>query len=69
MCHEMLHFRDSFAILKKKKMMDDITETLEYLDTALWEAPNKGELLKEVLKEKGWRRRHTEHFGGAEIPA
>jgi len=59
MCHEMLHFRDSLAILKKKKMMDDITETLEYLDTALWEAPNKGELLKEVLKERGWREDGT----------
>jgi len=55
----MLHFRDSLAILKKKKMMDDITETLEYLDTALWEAPNKGELLKEVLKERGWREDGT----------
>ena len=59
MCHEMLHFRDSLAILKKKKMMDDITETLEYLETVLYEAPNKGELLKEVLKEKGWREDGT----------
>ena len=52
----MLHFRDSFAILKKKKMMDDLTETLEYVEAVLSEATNsRGELLKQALKDKGWR--------------
>jgi len=47
MSFELLHFRDSDQILKKKGMMDDVMKTLEYLDTVLYEAPNKGELLKE----------------------
>ena len=59
MCHEMLHFRDSLAILKKKKMMDDVLKTLDYLDTVLFESPNKGELLKEALKDTGWREDGT----------
>ncbi len=56
---ELLHFRDSDAILKKKAMMQDVVKTLEYLDTVLFEAPNKGELLKEALKDMGWREDGT----------
>lgn len=60
MPYKMLHFRDSFAILKKKKMMDDITETLEYVDTVLSDVTsNRGELLKEALRDKGWREDGT----------
>ncbi len=55
MSFEILHFRESDKILKKKKMMDDVLKTLEYLDTVLFEAPNKGELLKQALKDMGWR--------------
>jgi hypothetical protein len=40
-------------------MMDDVLKTLEYLDTVLYEAPNKGELLKESLKDMGWREDGT----------
>jgi len=59
MSFELLHFRESDKILKKKKMMDDVMKTLEYLDTVLYEAPNKGELLKEALKDMGWREDGT----------
>ena len=56
---ELLHFRESDQILKDKKMMEDVVTTLEYLDTVLFEAPNKGELLKEALKDMGWREDGT----------
>jgi len=59
MSFELLHFRDSDKILKKKKMIDDVKKTLEYLDTVLFEAPNKGELLKQSLKDMGWREDGT----------
>ena len=56
---ELLHFRDSDQILKDKGMMEDVMKTLEYLDTVLYEAPNKGELFKEALKDMGWREDGT----------
>jgi hypothetical protein len=59
MSFEILHFRESDKILKKKKMMEDVMKTLEYLDTVLFEAPNKGELLKQALKDQGWREDGT----------
>jgi hypothetical protein len=59
MPYELLHFRDSDAILKKKGMMEDVVKTLEYLDTVLYEAPSKGELLKQALKDMGWREDGT----------
>ena len=59
MSFELLHFRDSESILKKKKMMEDVLKSLEYLDTVLFEAPNEGELLKEALKDMGWREDGT----------
>jgi len=39
--------------------MEDVEKTLEYLDTVLFESPNKGELLKESLKDTGWREDGT----------
>jgi hypothetical protein len=59
MSFELLHFRESDKILKKKKMMDDVVKTLEYLDTVLFESASKGELLKEALKDTGWREDGT----------
>ncbi len=56
---ELLHFRESEEILNKKKMTEDVMKTLEYLDTVLFEAPNKGELLKQALKDMGWREDGT----------
>jgi len=62
MSFEILHYRDSDAILKQKKMMQDVMKTLEYLDTVLFEAPNKGELLKQALKDMGWREDGTSNI-------
>jgi hypothetical protein len=59
MSFELLHFRDSDQILKDKGMLEDVMKTLEYLDTVLFESPNKGELLKEALKDTGWREDGT----------
>lgn len=59
MSFELLHFRDSEKILKKLQMMQDVTKTLEYLDTVLYESTNKGELLKYALKDMGWREDGT----------
>jgi len=59
MSFELLHFRDSDQILKDKGMMEDVMKTLEYLDTVLFESSNKGERLKESLKDTGWREDGT----------
>ena len=59
MSFELLHFRESDKVLKKLKMLQDVVKTLEYLDTVLFEAPNKGELLKQALKDQGWREDGT----------
>jgi hypothetical protein len=59
MSYELVHFRDAESILKKKKLLDDVMKTLEYLDTVLFEASNKGELLKQALKDMGWREDGT----------
>jgi len=59
MPYELLHFRDSDQILKDKGMLKDVEKTLEYLDNVLFESLNKGELLKEALKDTGWREDGT----------
>ena len=56
---ELLHYRDAEKILKKKKMMDDVKDTLEYVDTVLNGAYPYGQLLKQCLLEKGWRENGT----------
>ena len=55
MSYQLIHFRDSEQILKKKKMLTDVTQTLEYLDSVLQGAFPYGALLKEGLAENGWR--------------
>ena len=55
MPYQLIHFRDSEQILKKKKMLADVTQTLEYLDSVLQGAFPYGALLKEGLAENGWR--------------
>jgi hypothetical protein len=56
---ELLHFRDSDKILKKKRMEKDIQATLEYIDLALSGFFYKRELLRQVLDEMGWRQNGT----------
>ncbi len=52
---EIIHFRDSQKILSKKRMLKNIQTTMEYLDDVLFEAPSRGDLLKQALEEMGWR--------------
>ena len=55
MSYQLIHFRKSEEILKKKKMLTDVNQTLEYLDSVLQGAFPYGALLKEGLAENGWR--------------
>ena len=55
MPYQLIHFRNSEEILKKKKMLTDVTQALEYLDNVLQGAFPYGSLLKEGLAETGWR--------------
>ena len=52
---EILHFRDSEKILKKKHMMNDVQTTMEYVSDALTGALYKGELFRQALDEMDWR--------------
>ena len=59
MSFELIHYRNSEKILKKKGMLDDMTKTLEYIDSALQGAYPFGSLLKQSLAETGWREDGT----------
>lgn len=56
---EILHFRDSDKILKQKKMITDVTSTLQYIDDVLSGAIYKRELFRQALDEMGWRYNGT----------
>ena len=52
---EMIHFRDSDKIIRKKKLDRDVKATLEYVYDALQGSLYRGELLSQALDEMGWR--------------
>jgi hypothetical protein len=52
---EILHFRDSEKILKEKRLVKDVKETLEYIDDVLYGTIYRRELLRQSLEEMGWR--------------
>jgi len=56
---EILHFRESDKILKKKKMMKDVEVTLEYIEGVLYGSVYKRELTNQALQEMGWRENGT----------
>ena len=56
MSFELLHFRDSDKILRKKKMEKHLLATLEYMDDALFGTLHRGELLRQALEEMHWRK-------------
>ncbi len=56
---EILHFRGSDKILKQKKMVNDVKETLQYIDDVLSGSLYKGELSRQALDEMGWRHNGT----------
>jgi len=56
MSFELLHFRDSDKILKKKKMANMVLSTLRYLDDCLQGTMYRGELLRQALADMDWRQ-------------
>lgn len=56
---EIIHFRGSDKIIKKKNLTNDIKATLEYVEDALYGTLHRGELLRQVLDEMGWRENGT----------
>ena len=52
---EILHFNDAKAVLETKKILQDVTETMNYIEVALSWAHFKGELLRQALDDCGWR--------------
>ena len=52
---EVIHFRESEKILKEKRLVKDVKETLEYIDDALYGSLYRRELLRQALDEMNWR--------------
>jgi len=52
---ELIHFRDSEKIIRKKKLDRDVKVTLNYLSDVLQGTIQRGELLRQALDEMGWR--------------
>jgi hypothetical protein len=52
---EIVHFRDSDKIIRKKKLDRDVKVTLNYLSDVLQGTIQRGELLRQALDEMGWR--------------
>jgi hypothetical protein len=52
---EIVHFRGSDKIIRKKKLERDVKATLEYVHDALQGSLYRGELLRQALDEMGWR--------------
>lgn len=52
---EMIHFRESEKIIRKKRLDRDVKATLEYVYDALQGSLYRGELLRQALDEMGWR--------------
>ncbi len=56
MSFELLYFRDSDRIVKKKKMENVILSTMRYLDDVLQGTLYRGELLRQALSDMDWRQ-------------
>jgi hypothetical protein len=52
---EIVQFRDSDKIIRKKKLDRDVKVTLNYLSDVLQGTIQRGELLRQALDEMGWR--------------
>ncbi len=55
MSFEILHFRESEEILKKKNMGKELYLVMEYLDDVLYGSLYRRELLRQALDEMDWR--------------
>jgi hypothetical protein len=56
MSFELLYFRDSDKILRKKKMGNMVLSTMRYLDDCLQGTLYRGELLRQALSDMDWRQ-------------
>ena len=52
---EIIHFRDAEKILRGKKMLKHVRETLECVHKDLYERFYKGNILRQTLDHMGWR--------------
>ena len=52
---EIVYFRDSDKIIRKKKLDRDVKVTLNYLSDVLQGTIQRGELLRQALDKMGWR--------------
>ena len=52
---EVIHFRESEAIIKQKDLEADVNITLEYVEAMLYGTLYKRELTIQALKECDWR--------------
>jgi hypothetical protein len=56
---EIIHFRGSDKIIKKKHLENDIKATMEYVQDVLFGTLYRGELFRQALDEMGWRENGT----------
>ena len=56
MSFELLYFRDSDKIRRKKKMGNMVLSTMRYIDDALNGTLYRGEILRQALEEMDWRQ-------------
>ena len=55
MTFELIYFRDSDKIIRRKKLVRDVKATHEYVPDVLQGTIQRGELLRQALAEMGWR--------------
>ena len=61
---EVIHFRESEAIIKQKDLEPDVNITLRYVETVLYGTLYKRELTIQALKECDWREQDLSILDG-----
>jgi len=59
---EIIHFRGSDDIIKDKNLENFVHSTLEYVADALHGSLYRGELLRQALRDSGWRENGSLSF-------
>ncbi len=54
MSYELIHFRDSEKVLEDTNMLNDVKNTLEYVNEVLTESLYKRELFRQALNDTDW---------------
>jgi hypothetical protein len=52
---EFVYFRDADKIIRRKKLIQDVKTTMNYVADVLTGTIQRGELLRQALEETGWR--------------